>query len=246
MVGRVDVTHILRALEDTESQRSEEVSGCQQTSGRTQCESGVASQEIAHFAQLGKLILTEDSLFLQLGKYATVLGTSVLRHQIDDRVEDGAPGLVLNVGVVNVRNVVTAGEEKNIGRIPLLFEELYSQSKSVSLLFECKRNGGNNLSPLAINLIGESGMGHVQLGLVLGHQVIAVVQLRSVFREPWSLDAEVVLSYQVHSTERVGLTQRTDQQQKIAARHINLDEDVVLYTLFARLARFQVDDDTMV
>lgn len=115
-----------------------------------------------------------------------------------------------------------------------------------SLQFECKSNGSDDLSPFTINLIGESRMVHVQLWFVLGHQVVAVVQFRSVLREPRRLDAYVVLGHHVHSAERVGLTQRTDQQQQIAARHINLDEDVVLDAFFAGLTRFQVDDDTVV
>jgi len=38
---------------------------------------------------------------------------------------------------------------------------------------------------LAVRLVGKSRMRHVQLGLVFGHQVIAVVQLRCMSWEPW-------------------------------------------------------------
>lgn len=101
------MTHILRTLEDAERQRGEEVTSGQKTGGRSQGESGVASQKGAHFAELGNAILTEDTFVLEFGEHLAVFGTRMLRHQIDDGVEDGAPGLVLDVCVFDVRDGVT-------------------------------------------------------------------------------------------------------------------------------------------
>lgn len=110
------MAHVLCALENAKSQRSEEISGRKQTSCGTQCESGVLAQEVADLAQLRDTILTENSLFLELGKGASVLGTSVLWHQIDDGVEHRAPGFVLHVGVVNGGDGVATGFGKQMRR----------------------------------------------------------------------------------------------------------------------------------
>lgn len=116
VVRRVDVTHVLRTLEDAERQRREEIARRQQTGGRSQREAGVAAQKGAHLAQLRNAILAEDVLRLQLGEDLAVLGARVLRHQVQHRVEDGAPRLVLDVRVVDVRNAVAAALEKMGGK----------------------------------------------------------------------------------------------------------------------------------
>lgn len=44
---------------------------------------------------------------------------------------------------------------------------------------------GNHLTTGTVLLVGKARMVHVQVRLVLGHQVVAVVQVPSVTREPW-------------------------------------------------------------
>lgn len=116
VVRRVDVTHVLRALEDAERQRGEKIASGQQTGGRTQCETGVAAQERAHLAQLRNAILAEDVLRLQFGEHLAVFGARVLGHQVQDGVEHGAPGFVLGFGVFNVRNRIAAADMECIQR----------------------------------------------------------------------------------------------------------------------------------
>lgn len=67
------MTDVLGALEDAEGQRGQEVAGGEQTSGRTQSESGVLPQEGAHVVQLWDLVLHKDSLLLQHCENGTVL-----------------------------------------------------------------------------------------------------------------------------------------------------------------------------
>lgn len=110
MEWRVDVAHVLSALENTESQRGQEIASGQQTSGRAQCEASVVAQEAAHLLQLWNAAVNEDALFLQFGEDGTVFQAGVLRHQIQYSAEHGAPGLVLNVGVLDVWDGITAAQ----------------------------------------------------------------------------------------------------------------------------------------
>jgi len=102
------VTNVLSALEDAESQRSEEVSGRQQTGSWTQCESSVAAQEVVHLLELWNTILDKDFFLLELDEDFVVLAASVLWHQVFDNIENALPSAVLGLGVVNVWNCVTA------------------------------------------------------------------------------------------------------------------------------------------
>jgi len=59
------------------------------------------------------------------------------------------------------------------------------QRATSNLLLVGKGNVCYLFATLAVRLVGKSRMRHVQLGLVFGHQVIAVVQLRCMSWEPW-------------------------------------------------------------
>lgn len=214
MVRRVDVTHILCALEDAEGERGEEVASGEQTRSGAQREASVLAQEIGHLLQLGQTMIDEDLLVLQHLEGGAVLGASVFRGQILHGAEDRAPGLDLHVGVVDVWD-----------RISVL---------------ESESDLGNLLATLAVNLVGETGMVHVEIGLVFGHQMVAVVQLGGVLGEPGSLHADVVLGQQIHAAERARLAQRTDQLQQVAASHVQLDEHIMIDALNARLARLDM------
>lgn len=210
MVRRVDVTHILGALEDAEGQRGEEVAGGQETGGRTQREASVLPQEIGHLLQLGQAVIHKDLLVLELLEGSPVLGTGMLGCQILDGLEHRAPGLDLHIGVGNVGD-----------RISVLVGE---------------GNLGNLLATLAVHLVGESRVVHVQIGLVLGHQVVAVVQLGGVLGEPRGLHGDVVLGQQIHAAEGARLAKGTDQLEEIATGHVELDQDIVSNAFEARLA----------
>lgn len=219
MVRRVDVAHVLSALEDAEGQGGEEVAGGQQTGSRAKGESGVLAQEVRHLLQLGQAVVNKDLLVLQLLEGGTVLGTGVLWGQVLDGLEDRTPGLHLHIGVADVGD-----------RITVLVGE---------------GNLGDLLAALAVNLVGESGMVHVQIGLVLGHQVVAVVQLGGVLGEPRSLHADIVLGQQIHAAEGARLAQRADELQQVATGHVQLDEDIVVYALDTRLAGLHMLDGSV-
>jgi len=70
---------------------------------------------------------------------------------------------------------------------PLLLDwPLMSKCRATNnLLLVGEGNLCYSFATLAVRLIGKSRMRHVQLGLVFGHQVIAVVQLRCMSWEPW-------------------------------------------------------------
>lgn len=61
---------------------------------------------------------------------------------------------------------------------------------NVQFIFES--NVGDFLPAVAVNFVGESGVVHVQFRFVFGHQVVAVVQVTGVSREPRVLDVDVV------------------------------------------------------
>lgn len=103
------MAHVLGALEDTERERGQEVTSGQQSGGWSQREAGVFAQEIAHLLQLWDAVIDEDLLLLQFVENGDILGTGVLLHQLLDAAEHRRPGLVLDVGVVDVWDWVTAG-----------------------------------------------------------------------------------------------------------------------------------------
>lgn len=161
MEGRVGVAHILCRLEHAEGQGGEEISSGEQAGGRAQREAGVLAQEVAHAIQLRDAVRDEDISTLQLSKRRLVLCTSVFGHQVQHGVEDPHPGSVLRLSVCDVRDRV--------------------------VVFVCERDLSNLLPALPVVLISEARMVHVQLWLKFGHQVVAVVQIGSVTREPRSL-----------------------------------------------------------
>lgn len=210
------MAHILGALEDAEGQGGKEVPGSQKTGGRTERESGVLAQKVGHLLQLGQTGLHEDLLILELLEGGPVLGTGVLGSQILNGLEHRAPGLDLHIGVVDEWDRVSV------------------------LVGECDL--GNFLATLAVYLVGESGVVHVQIGLVLGHQMVAVIQFGGVLGEPRSLDIQVIVGHQIHAAEGARLPEGTDQLQQIATGHVQLDEDIVVHALHARLTGLHMLD----
>lgn len=114
------------------------------------------------------------------------------------------------------------------------------------LLFVSESNFGDFLASSPVFLVGEAGMVHVKVGLVLGHQMVAVVQFAGVSREPRVLGGDVVFSNQGDMVQRVGLTQRLDQLQEADARHFNFDEGIQLVVFLVVGASFQVADGSAV
>lgn len=151
VVGGVCVPDVLRGLEYSEGERGEEIPGGEQTGRGAQRESGALPEEVTDLLQLGDAVRHEYFVGLEQSEHAPVLEARVLGHQVEHGVEHPRPGLVLGFGVFNVGDGISV------------------------LVSEC--DFGNILSPLAINLIGESGVVHVQFGLVLGHQVVAPVEV---------------------------------------------------------------------
>lgn len=144
----------------------------------------------------------------------------MLLQQTLDGVEHRLPGLVLRLSVVDVRDCVSV----TVG----------------------KRNLSNVLATLTVLLVGESGMVHVQVGLVLGHQVVAVVQVGGVLGEPRGLDVHIVLGHQAEAAEGVGLTEGTDQLDQVSARHIDLGQDIELDALVTGWTGLQVDNGSVI
>lgn len=112
----------------------------------------------------------EDLFLLQLLEGSSIFHASVFRYQVDDRVEHTRPGLVLGFGVRNVRY-----------RITILVRESDLR---------------NDLPASTILLVSESRMVHVKIRFVFGHQVIAVVELGRVSREPGIFDADRIIPEQ--------------------------------------------------
>lgn len=191
---RVGVADVLCALEDAEGERCEEVARCKQTSSRSESEASVATQEVIHFLQLWNSVLNEDSFLLELGEDDVVLLACVLWHQLLDDLEDGAPGVVFGLAVVDVWNWVATVRNFQLVRFQAL-------NQTRNLLFVTESDFSDVLASLTISLISEAWMVHVEIWLVLGHQMVAVVQFRRVLWEPWSSDAHVVLGQQRNSTE---------------------------------------------
>lgn len=117
MHRRVGMTHILRRLEDAESQRGKEVARCQQPGGWSKRETGIFAQKVIHFLQLWDAIFDKDFLLFESGEDAIVLAAGVLWHEILDDLEHGAPGLMFDFAVVDVGNGIAAVD----GNISVIF-----------------------------------------------------------------------------------------------------------------------------
>lgn len=109
------MAYVLCALENTESERCQEIASGQETGGRTQCESSALAQECAHLLQLWDARFAEDAFVLQFGENRTVFETSVFWHQIENGTEYRAPGLILNIAVFDEWDWITAVEWKSKG-----------------------------------------------------------------------------------------------------------------------------------
>lgn len=219
MVRAIDVTNVLGALEHPERKAGQEVSGGEQSSRGTQSESGALLQEIAHFLKLRYTMSLEDLLLLELLKHSLILDASVLRYQVHDRVEHAGPGLVLRLGVGNARNWIA--------------------------VFVSERDLGDDLPAGSVLLVGETGMIHVEIGLVLGHQVVAIVELRRVSREPRVLDADGIVGEQSDAVQSGALTEIPDQLQQALPGHVDLHQNVELQTLLLRRSRLHVGHRTL-
>lgn len=220
MVGGVGVPDVLCGLEYSEGERGEEVPSGEQTSSGAQGESGVLPQEVTDFLQLGDTVRHEDFVGLEHGEYAPVLDARVLGHEVQHGVEHPSPGLVLALGVVNMGDSISV------------------------FVSEC--DFGNILPPLAVYLIGEPGVVHVQLGLVLGHQMVALVEVCSVLGEPRVLDGHVVFVKKIDSHEGGGLPECADELQKVGAGHIDGHEDIELDSIGLGRPGLQVTDGALV
>lgn len=106
------MTDVLCALEDSEGEGSQEVSGGEEASGRPQREASLALQEAGDFFKLRDLVGCEDGFLLQEGKRLSVLSTRVLGDQVADCVVHGVPGLDFRIVEFNVRDWVST--EKKI------------------------------------------------------------------------------------------------------------------------------------
>lgn len=91
MEWRCPVTNVLRALEYTEREAGEEVSGRQQTSRRPESESCVFFQEFVHILKLRDLVCSEYVVVLQHLESVPVLHAEVLGHQFQHVVENCGP-----------------------------------------------------------------------------------------------------------------------------------------------------------
>jgi hypothetical protein len=158
VVGGGAVADVLGALEHPEGQGGEEVPSGQQSGGGSKREASVLLEEVVHVLQLRNCAHAEDTLLLEHLEHVNVLLASVLLGQLANVSEHGVPGVDFSLHVFDVGNGVA---------------ELVSESDL-----------GDHLAASAVLLVGEAGVVHVQLGLVLGHKVVAVVQLAGVTREP--------------------------------------------------------------
>lgn len=93
----------------------------------------------------------KNLFLLELLEDSLILDASVFGYQIDDGIEDAGPSLVLNLGIRDAGN-----------RIAVLVGEGYL---------------GDDLPTSAIFFIGEARMVHVEIRLVLCHQMIAIVEI---------------------------------------------------------------------
>lgn len=196
VIRAVDMTNILGALEHPERKAGQEVPSGEQSSGRAQSEPGVLLQEFTDFLQLRNAMSLKDLLLLELLEHSLVLDAGVFGDQVDDGVEHSRPGLVLRLGV------------RNIGyRVSVLVSESDLR---------------DNLPAGAVLLVGEAGMVHVEIRLVLGHQVVAVVKVGGVAWEPRVFDADGVVGEQGHTVECSALTKVPDELQETLFGHVDL------------------------
>lgn len=205
MVRAVDMTDILGALEYPEGKARQEVPRRQETGGRSEGESRALLQEITDLLQLRDTVGLEDPLLLQLLEDPLVLDARVLWHQVEHGVEDARPGLVLRLGVGD------AGY-----RVAVLVSE---------------GDLGDDLASGAILLIGKARVVHVEIRLVLGHQVVAVIEIGGVAGEPRVFDADGVVGEQGHAVQGRALSQIPNQLQQALPAHVDLDEHLELHAL---------------
>lgn len=216
MIRAVDMTDVLGALEYPEGKAGQEVPRRQETGGRSQGESCVLLQEIADLLQLRDTVGLEDPLLLQLLEDPLVLDAGVLRHQVEHGVEDARPGLILRLGVRDAGYRVA--------------------------VFVSEGNFGDDLAPGAVLLVGETRMVHVEIRLVLGHQVVAVVEVGGVTGEPGVFDADRVVGEQGHAVQGRALSQIPNQLQQALPAHVDLDEHLELHALPLGGSRLHVSD----
>lgn len=112
---------------------------------------------------------------------------------------------------------------------------------SIYLQLVCEGDVGDHLAARTVLLVGEPGVVHVQVRLVLGHQVVAVVQVTGVLGEPRVLDGLAVVSQQSDAGEGRALPQGSDEQQERLLCHVHLDEDIELRGRSLAGATLQVD-----
>lgn len=112
MVGAVDVTNVLRALEYSEGKTGQKVAGGEKSGSWTQRESRVLLEEVANFLELGYTVQLEDLFVSQLFEGLLILLASMLRYEILQGVKDALPGLVFGLGVgdIGYRIAVFVGE----------------------------------------------------------------------------------------------------------------------------------------
>lgn len=214
MIRALDVTNVLSALEHPERQARQEVPGREQSGRGSQGEPCVLLQELAHLLQLRYTVRLEYLLLLHLLKISSILRASVFRHQIDKGVEHPCPSLGLRLRV------------RDGGyRVPVLVRE---------------RNFSDELSTGTVLLVSESGMIHVEVRLEFGHQVVAIVEVGRVPREPWILDADGVVREEGDAVQGGTLAEIPDQLEQVLPRHVDLDEHVELEALLLGRPRLDV------
>lgn len=91
MEWRCAVTNVLCALEHTEREAGEEVTGRQQTSRWAESESGVLLQKLVHILELRDLVSSEYVVVLQHLESVPVFHAEVFGHQVQNVVENCGP-----------------------------------------------------------------------------------------------------------------------------------------------------------
>lgn len=114
MVRGLGVADVLCALEDAESERGQEVASGQQPSRGSQGKSGLSAQEVGHFLELRYLIGPDDALVFHHLESPSVLLAGVLRHQLDDGLVDGTPGLDLVLDVFDFWDLLATTKQNVI------------------------------------------------------------------------------------------------------------------------------------
>lgn len=214
MIRALDVTDVLSALEHPEREARQEIPGREQSGRRSQGESRVLLQELAHLLQLGYTVRLEDLLLLHLLEISPIFGASVFRDQVDQGVEHPGPSLGLRLCI-----------RDGWYRVTVLVRE---------------RNFSNELSAGTVLLVSETGMVHVEVRLEFGHQMVAIVEVGRVPREPRVLDADGVVREQGDAVQSGTLAEVPDQLQQVLPRHVDLDEHVELEALFLGRPRLDV------